>query len=165
MLKFQSRLHACISRSSSTTMAKTRKTSYIDKGVSGTRNGMKIFYECVAIIFSSIKCSLQHTLRLLLCSFMLAVRSIIIPLTWFRNFQAVECIPLIVKRGLSPTALNTLLARRPTRFQTKNSKIDIYLQFPCQNMNSNFFHVQSTWPPRNTQSINFESVKANDIIF
>lgn len=158
MLKFQSRLYACISRllttkttTTTSTMAKTRKTSYIDKGVSGTRNGMKIFYECVAIIFSSIECSLQYTLRLFLCSFMLAVQSIIIPWTWFRNFYAVECIHLLVKRGLSPVVLNTLV--RLAFKQKKTAKSIFIYNFRVKIWIATFFICSATnsRPPRKTQ--------------
>lgn len=66
MLKFQSRLYACISllfiwkrtktkRGKRVTLTKERKRL-------GTRNGMKIFYECVAIIFLQHKTARCYTL-------------------------------------------------------------------------------------------------------
>lgn len=73
-----------------------RKTSYIDKGASGeSRNAQRnenILWMCGHHIFQHKSRSLLHTLWLLLSlAFMLFIvvffpTSIIIPLTWFRNF-------------------------------------------------------------------------------
>lgn len=70
--------------------------------------------------------------------------NIIMPLTWFRNFffaryPSVFTYEQFWRRRNEDCRRVRLTPFSPRDWLVSKSKIDIYLQFPCQNMNSKFF--------------------------
>lgn len=104
----------------------------------GTRSGMKIFMNVLPSYFPGIKCLILHSLWMSFGSNTEHNHSLA---TWFRNFFS-SSLPLSVftysaslNRALSPCALNTLPQWLVSDYKRK---IDIYLQFPCQNFSCSF---------------------------
>lgn len=151
---------------SSTKKAKRGKrvTLAKERAMLGTRNGMKIFYECIVIIFLQHKPACCYTLySRCCCVFMLVVafysKSIHYTFDMTREFFFTASLKTLRKEDCRRARLTPSTA---SLFQIK--QIDIYLRFPCQNMNSNFFYVHSKRSPRNTKKISENRLRRRFIL-